>query len=327
MLLKYLLLGSLVALGAFAFAQRNYVLDAFDWGDEEPGISVPAFDAVARAQELQRPPAEVHALRIVEPADTRGALLAGLPAEGGAPAPALQGGAASVTGTVTGPGGPVAGATVRIERFEGTASASVDLQANAAGYFALTGAPGGRYRVRAWQAPTMAQLGSQVAFLNDGEQRSFNLQLTAPAGSDITPDWSSEGWMIGSRPAISVTVLRPYVTDEGRVALTGQGGLPVTLTVGGALVGGGAATTDGGGEASFSELACAAVGPATATLRIGGWARDLSVPVCAPLPTTTTTTTTTTTVPGAPPAPGAAPAPAAPAPDAPAPAAPAPPGT
>jgi hypothetical protein len=209
----------------------------------------------------------------------------------------------------------VAGATVRIERFVGESVGSVDLLTDAAGGFALGGAPGGRYRVRAWQSPTMAQLGSQVAFLTEGEQRAFALQLTAPSGSEISPDWSSAGWMIGSKPTISVTVLRPYVTSEGRVELGGQSGLPVTLTVGGALVGTAAAATNGDGAASF-EVTCAAVGPATANLRVGSWAQDLTVPVCAPLPTTTTTTTTTT-VPGAPPPPGAPTTTAAPAPPAP----------
>jgi hypothetical protein len=318
LLLKYLFLGCLAVVGVFAFSKRDYVLDAFDWGDPEPGISVPAFDAVARAQELHRPPPEIGALRVVEAADTRGALLPVLGGGDAPPPPALQGGSATVSGTVSGPGGAVAGATVRIERFLGESVGSVDLQTDANGGFALRGAPGGRYRVRAWLPPTMAQLGSQVAFLTEGEQRAFALQLTAPSGSEVDPDWSSAGWMIGSKPVISVTVLRPYVTSEGRVELGGQSGLPVTLTVGGALVGSAAATTDGGGAASF-EVTCAAVGPATANLRVGSWAQDLTVPVCAPLPTTTTTTTTTTTVPGQPPPPAAPPSSEAPPPAPPAP--------
>lgn len=307
MLLKYLFLGCLALVGLFAFTKRDYVLDALDWGDPEPGISVPAFDAVARAQELRQPPPDLEALRVVEPADTRGALLPVLPGAEPAPPPSLQGGTVTVAGTVTGPGGAVAGATVRIERFVGEAVGAVDLKTDAAGGFALSGAPGGRYRVRAWQAPTMAQLGSQVAFLTDGEQRSFALQLSAPSGSEISPDWSSAGWIIGNKPVISVTVLRPYVTSEGRVELSGHAGLPVALTVGGTLVGSAAATTNGDGVASF-EVTCAAIGPATANLRVGTWAQDLTVPACAPVPTTTTTTTTT--VPGAPPTPGAPPAPA-----------------
>lgn len=311
MLLKYLFLGCLSLVGAFAFAKRDGVLDAFDWGDPEPGISVPAFDAVARAQELQQPPPELSALRVVEAADTRGALLPVLPGAEPIP-PSLQGGTVTLSGTVSGPGGAVAGATVRIERFVGESVGSIDLQTDAAGGFALRGAPGGRYRLRAWQAPTMAQLGSQVAFLAEGEQRAFALQLTAPSGSEISPDWSASGWVIGSKPVISVTVQRPYVTSEGRVELAGQPGLPVTLTVGGTLVGSAAATTNGEGAASF-EVTCAAVGPATANLRIGPWAEDLTVPACAPPPTTTTATTTT--VPGQPP-PSGAPTTAPPAPPA-----------
>ncbi|MPY95824.1 MAG: DUF3014 domain-containing protein [Acidimicrobiia bacterium] len=61
--IKYLLLGCLVVVGAFAFSKRDYVFDAFDWGTNEPGIPVHAFDAVARAQELQRPVAAIEALQ------------------------------------------------------------------------------------------------------------------------------------------------------------------------------------------------------------------------------------------------------------------------
>ena len=99
MTLKYLLLGCLVVVGLFAFSKRDFVLDAFDWETAEPGIAVPAFDAVARAQELQHPAPVIEALRIVEAPDTRTAVLAGVPADP-LPGPTLQGGTATLAGTV-----------------------------------------------------------------------------------------------------------------------------------------------------------------------------------------------------------------------------------
>ena len=317
MALKYLFLGCVVLVGIVAFSIRDEVTDAFDLEQPRPDITVHGFDPAARGRELQSTAPEVQLLRVVQAADTREQPLSGLPVAPTTPNPQLQGGAAVITGTVTGPGGRVAGATVRIERFEGEVAASTDLTTDANGAFTLSGAPGGRFRVRAWRSPSLAQLGSQVAFVNDAERRNFDLQLSAPSGADISTDWTSSGWVIGSKPAISVTVLEPYVTSDGRVDLGGRSGLPVTFTVGGAVVGTTVATTDANGYAG-AELTCAAVGPTTANVRIGTWSRDLLVPACEPPPTTTTTTTTTTVpapgTPGAPPTPGA---PAPPAPTAP----------
>ncbi len=312
MALKYVLLVCLVLVGAFAYSKRDDVFGAFDADEAEAPIVVHGFDPAARAAELQKATPVIDALRVVNAADTRGTPVAGLPVPATTPNPKLQGGGATLAGTVSGPNGPVGGATVRIERFEGEVAASTDLVTDGSGGFTLAGTPGGRFRVRAWQAPTLAQGGSQVAFVNDGERQTFALQMDAPTGARINPDWSSGGWIIGSKPTISVNVQQPYVTSDGRVELGGRSGLPVTLTVGGTLVGNAAANTGADGSATF-EVTCAAIGPATANLRIGTWTRDLTVPVCSPVPTTTTTTTTapTTTVPGAPgtPAPTTVPAP------------------
>ena len=107
---------------------------------------------------------------------------------------------------------------------------------------------------------------------------------------------------------------QPYVNQDGQVELRGSPDLPVTLTSGGALAGGGAAVTGSGGQATFGLL-CAGVGPASATLTVGSYVRSLDVPGCSPPPTTTTTTAPppTTTAPGTP-APGQPPAAPAPAP-------------
>jgi hypothetical protein len=210
-----------------------------------------------------------------------------------------------VTGSVVGPSGAVPNATVRIERLVGDQVGSVDVTTNGDGSFAVPNLLGGRYRVRAWQAPALAQLGSEVTFVADGEARNFALELTAPSGRDVAVEWSSSGWLLGGTPSVSVVVTQPYVNDSGQVDLRGSAGLSASLTAGGALGGGGSGTTDGGGSASFA-LRCNAVGPTNATLTVGSYVRSLEIPACSPLPTTTTTTVppSTTTIPGQPPQPG-----------------------
>lgn len=293
MVIKYAIVASMVALGIFAFSKRQTVLDAFDWDPHAEGIPVPAFDPVARTKELTQPPPAADAIRVAQAADTRSVDLTGVPAPTVAPI-SLTGGTATLAGVVTGPDGPVPGATVRIERFVGSDVGTVELTTTASGAFTLPGAQGGRYRVRAWRAPSLAQPSSDVSFVADGEQRSYNLALDAPSGRAIDLDWSYSGWVLGGTPWVSVSVAEPYVNSNGQVALHGAAGLPVTVSVGGALSGSSSGTTDSSGSARFTLL-CAGAGSTSATLTVGGTVRTLDIPSCLPPPTTTTTTTTSTT--------------------------------
>ncbi len=68
-------------------------------------------------------------------------------------------------GVVNGPDGPVGGATVRIERWVGSRSGSITVNAGGDGRFGARGLLGGRYRVRAWLQPNLTATESQVVFL------------------------------------------------------------------------------------------------------------------------------------------------------------------
>jgi hypothetical protein len=237
---KYVLIGAMVLIGLFAFSKRDFVLDAFHWDPQSQGIPIPAFDPVARAQALATPPPSNNALRVAQAPEVRGAALP--PVQDATATPAavpLTGGTAAVSGTVVGPSGAVANATVRVERLVGDQVGTMDLTTNADGAFALPNALGGRYRVRAWQAPVLAQLGSEVAFVEDGETHAFSLQLTEPSGRNVDVDWSGSGWTLGGTPSVSVVVTEPYVNDSGQVDLRGSAGLSTSLAAGGALAGGG----------------------------------------------------------------------------------------
>lgn len=287
--LRHLFVAVLVAAGLFAFTKRQDVFDAFDWNPDTKPIPIQSFDAAARAKQEFGEATVVENIRVAEPTDNRGVVLRGIPGEQ-APLPVeLTGGNSSVRGVVIGPGGgPVSGATVRIERFVGEQLAGTEVLTGPTGAFTVSNVPGGRYRVRAWRAPTLAQFGSQVTFVQDGQAQDFKLEVNAPGGREVNFDWSGSGWIVGNQPTISATITAPFVTDKGQVGYGGSSGETVTLSVGDSLTGSASGVTDGSGYVAF-RVTCSRVGTTFAQLTVGGQTRTVGVPNCSPVPTTTTT--------------------------------------
>ena len=101
-------------------------------------------------------------------------------------------GSAVLLGSVTGPAGPVPGATVRIERIVAGGDVRTDVLTGADGRFELRGVPGGRYRVRAFLSPALASSAPEVRFLRDREEHTFDLtmedQRRLVARAAVAPD-------------------------------------------------------------------------------------------------------------------------------------------
>ena len=283
-------MGSLAAIGIYAFANRAFVVDAFDWTSPKKAIEVPIFDPVTKARELRTPPPAVNALKVQAAGDTRESASKGLPLEPAAGDVEMTGGNTVFDGQVVGPGGPVANATVRIERFVGERVASVDVATNAAGLWSVGNLPGGRYRVRAWQAPSLAQLQSDVAYVKDGERHSLILAVESPGGTEVYTEYSGS-FFIDAVQRLTVTVEGPYVTANGLIRTGGRSGLPAMLSVSGALAGGGPAVTDADGSITW-RVSCTSIGSASASVSVAGTSRSFGIPACSPVPTTTSTTTT-----------------------------------
>ena len=286
-------MGSLAAAGVFAFTNRAFVVDAFDWTSPKKAIEVPIFDPVTKARELRTPPPPVNALTVRAAQDTRDTATKGLPVQEETSGVELSGGSTILDGKVLGPGGPLANATVHIERFVGERLAFVDVATDAAGFWSVGNLPGGRYRIRAWQAPSFAQLQSDVAYVQDGEHRSVTLAVESPSGTEVYTDYSGS-FYVGNAPTLTVTVEGPYVTANGLLRSGGRSGLAATLSVSGALAGGGAAVTDADGSVTW-RVSCASIGTAFASVNVAGTSRSFAIPACTPVPTTTTTTTTAPT--------------------------------
>lgn len=297
--IKYALVGCLVALGLFGFSKRDEVVAAYHWDPTIEKRLIPSFDpkAVADKNRLAVPETD---LRIALAPDTRNAALPVAPGALPAPPMALQGGQSSLDGLVVGPNSqPVVGATVRIERFVEDRVVSVDLITNATGNFAINRLLGGRYRVRAWQAPTLAQLGSEVTFLNDGDNRAFRLALDAPIDIALTADAASATVILGQATTVSMLIENPVINANGQVARVGRAGDLVVATGSGVFAGqGGSTTTNAAGNATFTAQ-CTQLGAGSFSLATPYFRESVTV-VCVPVPTTTTTTSVAAPVPATP---------------------------
>ncbi len=201
---------------------------------------------------------------------------------------ALAPGGARLGGTVVGPDGPVAGATVRVERLVGDAAASVDVAAGSDGRWALPGVLGGRYRVRAWRAPDMALLEPEVFFVEATEARLVSLVVArfgdTSSASAVAPDPP-----IVDQPAnLAFGVFRRVVDDRGIVRSAPVVGLPALLGGPGqwSVVSPNPVVTNASGGAEWS-LVCRVSGAQPLTVTVGEMDFPLSVPPCvasAPAP-------------------------------------------
>ena len=215
-------------------------------------------------------------------------------------------GKANLTGTVTGPEGPVPMANVRVERLVEETVLTKDLVAGPDGAWRLDLVRGGRYRVRAWRAPDLAQVEPQIFYLGFDETRSLALVTARYNGPQATALVEPSPPVINEPVALSVVVTTATVDAQGIVRGTPLGGTSVQL-----LAGFGdwrvesppAQVADAGGNAMW-RLTCLAVGPRPLSVIIGsGTPATLTVPPCddgtgaqqvAATPATTPRTTTTT---------------------------------
>ena len=230
-------------------------------------------------------------------------------------APAIGPGAASVNGTVTGPAGPVQGATVEVDRFVGSSYASARTTTAADGTWSFRNIHGGDYRIRAWQAPALDMDAPQVIYLADGQPQTVSLQLKSYQGQQVQVAINPAD-PIAEQPAnLVIQVTNPHVDADGILTTPPVAGTPVTLVNGSnwQVNNGNPIVTNGDGQAIF-QLECTSVGSDPLSAQVGANPPiSLQMPLCgAPPPTTTTSTTTpgrfpfetSTTCPPQPPATG-----------------------
>lgn len=206
--------------------------------------------------------------------------------------PEIEGGDATLTGTVLGPGGPVDGATVRVERLVGDTVTGVNAETLPGGRWQLIGIRGGRYRVRAWKAPDLAQLQPEVFFLGATDARELPLMVASFGQAGLVGVVEPSPPLVGQPANVLVQVTSATVSADGLVRSTPRSGVAVQLAVTGALAlqAPPLQTTDANGAAAW-KVQCTQASPFTATAAIAGVPTALALPPCAVAPTPSTATT------------------------------------
>jgi len=243
--------------------------------------------------------------------DTRNAVLLTAPSKAKSAPIAVVGGRSTITGVVTGPDGPVAGATVRVERFVGTASGSVQVVTDGSGRFVVTGALGGRYRVRAWLQPDLATFASPTGFVADGDSLDLSPNLERHNAVTLQLAATEATLTMGAPGGVRALLTRETVDSNGIVQAGGVAGSLVTLVAvdGLSITSPNPATTEASGSASW-VIECTALGAHQVSAAVPEASASATLPACAaaatpPSSSTTSTTkptgkTTTTTGPGGP---------------------------
>jgi hypothetical protein len=203
-------------------------------------------------------------------------------------------GASSLSGTASGPNGPVAGADIHAERLVGDQVAAIDAISQADGTWTIPDVLGGRYRLRAWRAPDLALTQPQILFVSDAGDRSIALQLdqfdTATVATAMNPDPPTVGEPAGLAAEITLQsvdakgIVRVHPVAGASVELAG--GLSWTVLTANPV------QTSAGGKATW-QVECGAPGLQSLVIVVNNtdvYGLDLPACVIPPVPTTTTTT-------------------------------------
>jgi hypothetical protein len=226
-------------------------------------------------------------------------------------------GTAHLSGGVNAPEGFVPGATVRAERsLDDGELQRFDVIAGPDGHWDLPNVPGGRYRVRAFLPPQLAQTEAEVLFIADGEQRTLDLTLERFDELSLALAVAPDPPVAGQPVSVAVQAAIRQVDADGVVRATPTPGVLVSIVNAGSwtLRSPGQSNTGADGQVTF-ELVCRSAGPnqlqvvaRTADPAKPPLQQALGVPDCVdavastttsapgqPPPSTTTTAPTSTT--------------------------------
>lgn len=190
-------------------------------------------------------------------------------------------GSATISGIVTGPEGPVTGATVRIERFVGDKVATQTVQTSA-GAWSLPSILGGSYRVEAFRPPDLAQPAPDVFFLGGAENKQLNTTLVRYGSTGVTATIDPNPPLVGLPATLTVRYGGGTVDPaSGEVIESGQPGVRVQIVTGPnfSVESAPVAITDGSGEVSWI-VRCLQPGPVPVNLVTGATASTVSLPPC-----------------------------------------------
>ncbi|MHB1487143.1 MAG: peptidase associated/transthyretin-like domain-containing protein [Acidimicrobiales bacterium] len=192
----------------------------------------------------------------------------------------------------------MAGATVEVDRFVGSAMTSVQVLTAANGTWSVSNVLGGRYRVRAWRAPFLALTLPQDLYLVDGHREVVNMNLDAYGSTAISSAMAPNPPMDGEPASLVVSVGAQLVGNDGVVRTTPEPGTLLNLLTGSqtSIDSANPLIANQAGQGAWA-LTCLSPGPQLVQITLdGGPPHTVPVPNCvAPPPTATTTTTSVPT--------------------------------
>lgn len=180
---------------------------------------------------------------------------------------AVHGGDLVMGGLVRGPNGPVVGATVRLERFVGAASAHLDVRTNGQGRWVAIDVHGGRYRIRAWNAPNLAMASSDLHFIAADAEVDLTLTVERYDGSDVTGGVDDVDPEVGATAVVTALVTDQGVDADGIITTAPAAGREARVTSFGPweLAGSPVARIDDAGRVSW-PFTCTAPGSVSARI-------------------------------------------------------------
>jgi hypothetical protein len=227
------------------------------------------------------------------PADLTGVQLAGVDGTTTS-APVRATGTAHLNGLVNGPQGPVPGAVVHVEHLVDGA-APIDVAAGPDGRWDLPGIAGGRYRVRAFLAPSLAQTEPDIFFLNDGDQREENLTVSQFSGLTVLASVAPDPPLLKQPLTLAARVVARSVDADGIVQSAPVVNAAVTITglSGWSTSGPTTANTNTAGDVTFT-LQCTSAGASQVQVQVRAGADPpqsfpLTVSACTDPAATTST--------------------------------------
>jgi hypothetical protein len=194
-------------------------------------------------------------------------------------------GDASIVGTVSGPAGPIDGATVRIERLVGKNIATTDITTTGGGGYQLGLILGGSYRVRAFRLPDFGTSPVEAFFLAANERKTLDLKLPPAGGERLTATVTPSPPRLDQQATLKIQYGTGRVDEQGRLAVTPLPNVLLTLTPGAGIVleSSPQVRTDATGTGVWF-IRCAVEGASTLMLTLGNGVTAVNIPPCGSAP-------------------------------------------
>lgn len=193
----------------------------------------------------------------------------------------ITGGTASLSGLVQlVDGTPVAGATIRIERFTSDGQATAETVSGADGSWSASGLRGGRLRVRAFAPNQLASVEPAVLLVSRNGSARVPLTVASPAPGIRFDMVGPPGIAIGTAGTAAVVVSQEVVDEWGRLIQTPVPLRETSATIsGGRLLSDNNVVTDAGGAVRYL-IACDVESDPVVVLTTGEEQAVLTMPSC-----------------------------------------------